>query len=50
MRSDNICFRDWGAIFVDWNWATFGNPLLDLAGGCRVWRVRAAPSRGKLVG
>ena len=32
MRSDNICFRDGGAIFVDWNWATFGNPLLDLAG------------------
>jgi Phosphotransferase enzyme family len=48
VRSDNLCFRDGRAIFVDWNWATFGNPRLDLAawlpslaceGGPNPWEV-----------
>jgi Phosphotransferase enzyme family len=48
VRSDNICFRDGRAILVDWNWATLGNPLLDLAawlpslaceGGPKPWDV-----------
>lgn len=31
VRSDNVCLRDGNALFVDWNWATVGNPDLDLA-------------------
>jgi Phosphotransferase enzyme family len=31
VRSDNLCFRNGRAILVDWNWATLGNPRLDLA-------------------
>ncbi len=30
VRSDNICFREGRALLVDWNWASVGNPLLDL--------------------
>lgn len=48
VRSDNLCFREGRAIFVDWNWATLGNPRLDLAawlpslaceGGPSPWEV-----------
>jgi hypothetical protein len=31
IRSDNLCVRDGQALFVDWNWASVGNPLFDLA-------------------
>lgn len=31
VRSDNLCVRDGQALFVDWNWASIGNPLFDLA-------------------
>lgn len=31
VRSDNLCIRDGGALLVDWNHASVGNPLLDLA-------------------
>lgn len=31
VRSDNIAFVDGGAILVDWNWSSRGNPALDLA-------------------
>jgi hypothetical protein len=31
VRSDNVCLRDGVAVLVDWNWATVGNPDLDLA-------------------
>jgi hypothetical protein len=31
VRSDNLCFRDGRAILVDWNWASIGNPLVDVA-------------------
>jgi hypothetical protein len=30
-RSDNICLTDSGAKIVDWNWASLGNPDVDLA-------------------
>ena len=31
IRSDNLCIRgDW-ALFLDWNWASIGNPVVDLA-------------------
>lgn len=48
VRSDNLCFRDGRAILVDWNWASLGNPRLDLAawlpsvtceGGPQPWEV-----------
>jgi Phosphotransferase enzyme family len=48
VRSDNLCFRDGRAILVDWNWATLGDPRLDLAawlpslaceGGPQPWDV-----------
>jgi hypothetical protein len=33
VRSDNLCFREDGAaVLVDWNWASHGNGLADLAG------------------
>ncbi len=32
VRSDNLCFSDGRAVLVDWNWASTGNPHLDLAG------------------
>lgn len=32
VRSDNVCFRDGRAVFVDWNFACVGNPAFDL--GC----------------
>jgi hypothetical protein len=31
VRSDNICIADGQAKLVDWNWASVGNPLVDLA-------------------
>jgi Phosphotransferase enzyme family len=30
-RSDNICFRGGRALLVDWNWASVGNPVVDVA-------------------
>jgi hypothetical protein len=30
IRSDNLCFRDGRALFVDWNWACRGHADLDL--------------------
>ena len=30
VRSDNICIADGRAVLVDWNWASLGNPLVDL--------------------
>ncbi|MBC8135968.1 MAG: phosphotransferase [Fibrella sp.] len=33
VRSDNLCFTDDGrAVLVDWNWACYGNGLVDIAG------------------
>lgn len=32
IRSDNLCFVDGRTVFVDWNLASVGNPLLDVAG------------------
>jgi hypothetical protein len=31
VRSDNICIREGRAVLVDWNWASIGNPALDVA-------------------
>jgi hypothetical protein len=31
VRSDNICIADGQAKLVDWNWASVGNPMVDVA-------------------
>jgi Phosphotransferase enzyme family len=31
VRSDNICIADGQAKLVDWNWASVGNPMVDIA-------------------
>jgi hypothetical protein len=31
VRSDNLCFVDGRAVLVDWNWASRGNPRVDVA-------------------
>jgi hypothetical protein len=31
IRSDNLCLRNGHAVFVDWNIATVGNPVVDIA-------------------
>jgi aminoglycoside phosphotransferase (APT) family kinase protein len=31
VRSDNLCIRDGHAVLVDWNWASVGNPAVDVA-------------------
>jgi hypothetical protein len=56
IRSDNLCFRDGRALFVDWNWACVGHPDLDVAGwlpslthegGPMPWEI--LPGRGELA-
>lgn len=48
VRSDNLCIRDGRAVLVDWNWASLGDPKLDVAawlpsltceGGLQPWEV-----------
>lgn len=48
VRSDNLCFREGRAVLVDWNWASVGNPTIDVAawlpslaceGGPQPWEV-----------
>ena len=48
VRSDNLCFRGGRAVFVDWNWASLGNPRLDIVawlpslaceGGPKPWEI-----------
>lgn len=31
VRSDNLCLHDGRAVLVDWNWASVGNPAVDVA-------------------
>jgi hypothetical protein len=48
VRSDNLCFVDGRAVIVDWNWASRGDPVFDVAawlpslateGGPEPWEV-----------
>jgi hypothetical protein len=48
VRSDNLCFRGDRAVLVDWNWASRGDPVFDVAawlpslaaeGGPEPWEV-----------
>jgi thiamine kinase-like enzyme len=43
LRSDNMCFRDGTAVFVDWNWCCFADLRLDLAGWAPSLRVEGGP-------
>jgi hypothetical protein len=56
VRSDNLCFRDRGAVLIDWNIASVGNgrfdiafwlPSLRLEGGPDPWQV--LPDAGALA-
>jgi Ser/Thr protein kinase RdoA (MazF antagonist) len=42
VRSDNICFRRGSALFVDWNFASVGNPQYDVA----CWLPSLAAEKG----
>jgi hypothetical protein len=44
VRSDNLCFRDGGALLVDWNWASLANPVLDIAAWLPSLRVEGGPA------
>jgi hypothetical protein len=44
VRSDNICIGDGGAMLVDWNWASVGNPRVDLAFWLPSLHFEAGPS------
>jgi hypothetical protein len=43
VRSDNLCFRAGTAVLVDWNWASFANPALDVAAWLPSLRVEGGP-------
>ena len=56
VRSDNLCLVGERAVFVDWNWACVGSPLLDVAawlpslhheGGPAPWEI--LPGQGALA-
>ncbi|MFI5056132.1 MAG: aminoglycoside phosphotransferase family protein [Actinomycetota bacterium] len=56
VRSDNLCLVGERAVFVDWNWACVGSPLLDVAawlpslhheGGPAPWEI--LPGEGALA-
>jgi Phosphotransferase enzyme family len=42
VRSDNLCFRGDRAVIVDWNWASRGDPVFDVA----AWLPSLAAERG----
>jgi aminoglycoside phosphotransferase (APT) family kinase protein len=49
IRSDNLCIRDGRALFIDWNWASVGNPLLDLAAWLPSLEAEGGPSPEELM-
>jgi Phosphotransferase enzyme family len=49
VRSDNLCLRDGRAVFVDWNHAHVGNPLLDIVAWLPSLRLEAGPEPQELV-
>ena len=44
VRSDNLCFRDGRAVLVDWNWASYANPDVDVAAWLPSVRVEGGPA------
>jgi hypothetical protein len=49
VRSDNLCLRDGNAVFVDWNWAHVGNPLLDVVAWLPSLKLEGGPDPWELV-
>jgi hypothetical protein len=49
VRSDNICIGDGGAMLVDWNWASVGNPRVDLAFWLPSLHVEGGPSPAEVM-
>jgi hypothetical protein len=43
VRSDNLCFRNGGAVLVDWNWTCLANPALDVVAWLPSVRVEGGP-------
>jgi len=49
VRSDNICIVDQGAKLVDWNWASLGNPRVDLAFWLATVSLEGGPAPTELM-
>jgi hypothetical protein len=49
VRSDNICIGDGGATLVDWNWASVGNPRVDLALWLASVHLEGGPAPAQLM-
>ena len=49
VRSDNLCLRDGRALFVDWNWAGVGNPLIDVVAWLPSLRLEGGPQPWEIV-
>jgi hypothetical protein len=48
-RSDNMCVREGEALLVDWNWASVGNPMVDVAFWLPSLFVEGGPAPAELV-
>lgn len=49
LRSDNLCFVGERAVVVDWNWATVGNPQVDVAFWLPSLRAEGGPPPGQVL-
>ena len=49
VRSDNLCIADRGAVLVDWNHASIGNPELDLAAWLPSLRLEGGPEPDEVL-
>jgi hypothetical protein len=49
VRSDNVCVRDGGAVLVDWNWTSVGNPDLDLLSWLPSLHAEGGPAPDELA-
>jgi hypothetical protein len=49
VRSDNICITDGRAKLVDWNWASVGNPQVDLAFWLPSLHLEVGPSPAEVM-
>jgi hypothetical protein len=49
VRSDNVCLRDGRVVLVDWNWASVGNPLVDIVAWLPSLRLEGGPEPWEIV-
>ncbi|HZS31201.1 MAG TPA: phosphotransferase [Gaiellaceae bacterium] len=49
IRSDNLCTLEGRAVFVDWNWLSFGMPELDLVGWSCSLALEGGPKPWELL-